>query len=430
MEPKFRKSINWLQGSAMTIGAVLGSGVLVLPSLAADMAGPASLISWVLMGILTIPLVIVLAKLAIMYPSAGGIAAYARQAFGETAGRITGYLFLGTVPFGAPICALIGAYYLGYFFLLGDGGITTIAVGMLLVALLTNYWGIRFSGNIQTLVVIGIALALLASIMAAWPMVRAESFYPFAPKGWTATGTVMAVLFWAYVGWEMICHLVEEFENPERDIKRSLCISVLLVNVLYMGLAYVTIGTGVYLGAGKMMALTGLLEGSWGRLAGSIAALLGGAACYATIHTYVAGFSRLVYSEARAGNFPVWFTSLHDSYGTPHRVLMVLGPFSMLILLLGSVLQIDMGVLIQFPGSIFIALYIIAMASGIKLLPTGSMGYYYAWLACIVCVAIYLFNGWIGLYPILLAGISWICGRLFLQNRFSINDEERKDSLC
>jgi len=50
MEQKFRKNIGWLQGSAMTIGAVLGSGVLVLPSLAADMAGPASLISWVLMA--------------------------------------------------------------------------------------------------------------------------------------------------------------------------------------------------------------------------------------------------------------------------------------------------------------------------------------------------------------------------------------------
>jgi len=357
-----------------------------------------------------------------LYPSAGGIAAYARQAFGETVGRITGYLFLGTVPFGAPICALIGAYYLGHFFLLDDGGVTAIAVGMLLIALLTNYWGIRFSGNVQALVVVGIAVALLASIIVAWPTVRGEAFYPFAPKGWTATGTVMAVLFWAYVGWEMICHLVEEFEHPERDIKRSLCISLLVVNVLYLGLAYVTIGTGVYLGSGKMMALTALLEGGWGRVAGSIVALLGAAACYATIHTYVAGFSRLVYSEARVGNFPVWFTNLHSNYGTPHRVLIVLGPFSMMVLLMGSALQLDMGVLIQFPGSIFIALYIIAMAAGIRLLPSRSMSYYCAWLACIVCVVIYLFNGWIGLYPILLAGVSWLCGRLFRQNRLGINN--------
>lgn len=411
MEQQFRKNIGWLQGSAMTIGAVLGSGVLVLPSLAADMAGPASLISWGLMGILTIPLVIVLAKLAVLFPSAGGIAAYARQAFGERVGRITGCLFLGTVPFGAPICALIGAYYLGHFFLLDAGGITAIAVGMLVVAIVANYRGIRFSGNVQALVVAGIAVALLASIIAAWPMVRREEFYPFVPKGWTSTGTVMTVLFWAYVGWEMICHLVEEFEDPERDIKRSLCVSLVVVNVLYLGLAYVTIGTGVYLGPAKLTALTALLGNGWGRMAGSIVALLGVAACYATIHTYVAGFSRLVYSEARAGNFPAWFAKLHLIHGTPHRVLLVLGPFSMMVLLIGLGLELDMGVLIQFPSSIFIALYIIAMAAGVKLLPPGSVGYYCAWLACIVCVLIYLFNGWVGLYPLLLVGVSWLFNR-------------------
>lgn len=411
MEQHFKKNIGWLQGSAMTIGAVLGSGVLVLPSLAADMAGPASLVSWGLMGVLTIPVVIVLAKLAVLQPSAGGIAAYARQAFGDKIGRITGYLFLGTVPFGAPICALIGAYYLGRFFSLDAAGVTGIAVGMLLVAMVANYRGIRFSGNVQALVVLGIAVALLASIIAAWPMVRAEAFYPFAPKGWTPTGTVMTVLFWAYVGWEMICHLVEEFEQPKRDIKRSLCVSLVVVNLLYLGLAYVTIGTGVYLGPEKLTALTGLLENGWGRLAGSIVALLGVAACYATIHTYVAGFSRLVYSEARAGNFPAWFARLHLIHGTPHRVLLVLGPFSMLVLVIGLGLELDMGVLIQFPSSIFIALYVIAMAAGIKLLPAGSMGYYCAWLACIVCMLIYLFNGWVGVYPLLLAGVSWLFAR-------------------
>ena len=411
MEQKFKRNIGWLQGSAMTIGAVLGSGVLVLPSLAANMAGPISLISWGLMGVLTIPLVIVLAKLSTLYPSAGGIAAYARQAFGERAGRITGCLFLGTVPFGAPICALIGAYYLGHFFLLDAGGVTIIALSMLIIAVLANYRGIRFSGNVQALVVIGIAAALLASIIAAWPMVRKESFYPFAPNGWVPVGTVMTVLFWAFVGWEMICHLAEEFEHAKRDIKRSLCISLVVVNLLYLGLAYVTIGTGVYLEQENLTSLTGLLESGWGRLAGSIVALLGVAACYATIHTYMAGFSRLVYSEARAGNFPKWFGRLHVTYGTPYRVLIVLGPFSMMVLLTGLLLQLDMSILIQFPGSIFIALYIIAMAAGIKLLPPKSISYYCAWLACIVCIIIYLFSGWIGVYPPLLAGASWLFSR-------------------
>lgn len=411
MEQELKKSIGWLQGSAMTIGAVLGSGVLVLPSLAADMAGPASLVSWGLMGILTIPLVIVLANLSILYPSAGGIAAYARQAFGERAGRITGCLFLGTVPFGAPICALIGAYYLGHFFSLNVAGVTMIAISMLAIALLANYHGIRFSGNIQALVVGSIAAALLASIIAAWPTVTVHAFYPFAPKGWQPVGSVMAVLFWAYVGWEMICHLAEEFQNPKQDIRRSLGVSLVVVNLLYLGLAYVTVGTGIYLGQDKLTALTGLLEGGWGRIAGSVVAILGVAACYATIHTYVAGFSRLVYAEAREGHFPAWFDRLHAVHGTPYRVFMVLGPFSMLVLLIGLWLNLDMSMLIQFPSSIFVMLYIITTAAGIKLLPAKSLGYYCAWAAFIVCVLIYLFNGWVSLYPPILAGMTWLFER-------------------
>lgn len=114
--PQLKATISWLQGSAMTVGAVLGSGILVLPVATALLAGPASLVSWLLMGILAIPLAMSLGYLGAKYPEAGGIAAYARRAFGTQAGNITGWLFLGTVPLGAPIAALIGANYLGALF--------------------------------------------------------------------------------------------------------------------------------------------------------------------------------------------------------------------------------------------------------------------------------------------------------------------------
>ena len=65
----------------MTIGAVLGSGILVLPAITADMAGPASLISWALMGILSLPMIIVIGLMSSRFPDSGGLATYVRQAF-------------------------------------------------------------------------------------------------------------------------------------------------------------------------------------------------------------------------------------------------------------------------------------------------------------------------------------------------------------
>ncbi|WP_346353793.1 APC family permease [Azotosporobacter soli] len=406
MELKLKRSITWRQGVAMTVGAVLGSGILVLPVLAAELAGPASLVSWFLMGVLTVPMVVALAKLAARWPEAGGIAAYARQAFGARCGAATGWLFLGTVPFGAPIVSLIGAHYLGSYLGLGSSGVTWLALAMLALAVGFNYRGIQISGAVQMAVVGAIALVLLAAVLTAMPNVRAEAFQPMAPHGWQPVGVAMTLLFWAYVGWEMIGHLAEEFRDPARDIRLSLGWSLLIVNGLYLLLALVTVGTGVYLGPDKMTALASMVEGGWGRGAGLLVALLGAASCYATIHTYVAGFSRLVFAQAREGAFLPWFAELHPKYQTPHRVLLLLFPVSASLLLAGEFFQWDIKELIQFPSAIFIALYIIAMAAAVKLLPKG-FGQSCAALSLAVCVAVYLFTGWVMLYPAVLGAIGW-----------------------
>ena len=408
MEQNLKRNITWRQGVAMTVGAVLGSGILVLPVLAAELAGPASLISWVLMGIMSVPMVVALAELAARWPEAGGIAAYSARAFGEEAGAVTGWLFLGTVPFGAPIVALIGAHYLGGYFQLDGLGVTWIAALMVLAAVAFNYCGIRISGAVQMTVVGIIAAVLLLASATALPDIAAESFTPFAPQGWQPIGVAMTLLFWAYVGWEMIGHLAEEFRQPERDIKLSLGWSLLIVNALYLLLALVTVGTGAYLGAAKLTALASMVETGWGRWAGIIVALLGAASCYATIHTYAAGFSRLVFAQARAGSFPAFFAVLHPRYRTPHRVLFLLLPFSLSLLLVGQLWQLDIKELIQFPSAIFIALYIVAMAAAVKLLPRG-LGKNCAAFSLVLCCAVYLFNGWVALYPPLLAAVGfWV----------------------
>lgn len=410
MESQLKRSISWRQGVALTVGAVLGSGILVLPVLAAELAGPASLVSWLLMGLLTVPLVIALAELAARWPEAGGIAAYAGRAFGARAGAVTGWLFLGTVPFGAPIVSLIGAHYLGSYLQLARGEVTLLALALLAAAVLFNYRGIQLSGAVQMTVVGAIALLLLAAIATALPNVKAAAFEPFAPQGLKPVGVAMMLLFWAYVGWEMIAHLAEEFRSPAQDIRLSLGWSLLIVNLLYLLLAFVTVGTGSYLGAAKITALASMVEAGWGRWAGMAVAVLGAAACYATIHTYVAGFSRLVFAQARAGAFPAAFGILHSQFQTPHRVLLLLWPFSSLLLLAGQYWQWNMSELIQFPSAVFIALYIVALAAAVKLLPNG-LGRSCAAASLVVCCVVYAFAGWTALYPLALAGIGWFFDR-------------------
>ena len=90
-------SLGLPQGIALYIGSVLGTGLLVLPGIAAQVAGPASVVAVVAVIVLSVPLAGTFAALAARFPDPGGVASYARRALGPTAARMTGYWFLGLI---------------------------------------------------------------------------------------------------------------------------------------------------------------------------------------------------------------------------------------------------------------------------------------------------------------------------------------------
>jgi len=409
-EQKLRRTISWPQGAALTIGAVLGSGVLILPVETAVLAGPASLVGWLLMGLFAVPLAMTMGSLGAAYPDAGGIASYARKAFGPEAGTITGWLFMGTVPVGAPIAALIGGNYIGQVFSLNYWQVSLIAALMLGFALFFNYRGINLTGKVQMGIVAAIAAILTAAVLAAFPAVEKGLFTPFAPHGWFPVGVSMTILFWAFVGWEMIVHLAEEFKNPARDIPLSLSVSLGLIIALYLSVAFVTVGTGAYLEPSNVAALASMVAKGWGPRAGAITAVLGFLVCYGTIHTYVAGFSRLVYAQSRQGDFPVFFSRLHPRFQTPHRVLAALAPVFFIVLALNYHFKFNLNTLMQWPCAIFIALYIIGMASALRILPQKGGRRYWALISLIMCLGVYSFTGWAGVYPFILGALGWFVG--------------------
>ena len=99
------------QGAALTIGAVLGTGVISLPALAVHEAGPASLLAWAVLLLLSVPLATTFAALGARYPDGGGVSTYARRAFGARAATVVGWCFYFAIPIGAPTAAgFAGAY--------------------------------------------------------------------------------------------------------------------------------------------------------------------------------------------------------------------------------------------------------------------------------------------------------------------------------
>jgi amino acid efflux transporter len=132
---------------------------------------------------------------------------------------------------GAPAVALIAASYLGYAFPLSRAETFLMAIGIIFTAFLINYRGIVLSSKIQLAVIASIVGLLLVVVAPSAFLVRIQNFTPFLPQGIIPVGTAAALIFWSFLGYENVSNVAEEFEHPERDFKRSILLSVLLITL-------------------------------------------------------------------------------------------------------------------------------------------------------------------------------------------------------
>src|SRR3954462_14107685 len=153
------------QGAALTIGAVLGTGVISLPALAVQEAGPASLLAWAALLLVSVPLAPTFAALGARYPDGGGVSTYARRAFGARAATVVGWCFYFAIPIGAPTAAgFAGAYGADS---LGGGRQTQLlaTAGIIGMVAVMNWFGLRVSGRVQLVIAFALGGLLLTATL-------------------------------------------------------------------------------------------------------------------------------------------------------------------------------------------------------------------------------------------------------------------------
>lgn len=397
-----QRNIGMPQAIALYIGAVLGSGVLIVPGLAAEMSGPASLLAWGFMMLLILPMALSMGLLSAKFPNAGGVSHFVTLAFGPKAGSLVGWFFLMSVPIGAPVAALTGAGYMTAAMGWGDHARIIMAAAMLAVGLITNWIGMQVAGKVQIAVVIAIVSVLVFSFATALPRMEARHFTPFVPHGWMSIGQSAAILFWCFIGWEAVSHLSEEFKDPQRAAVRGVTIAAIIVGILYFLSALATVGTQSYLKGGSEASLVWIISQPLGHWGGFIAGLTGLFICTATIIAYAGAASRVAYALSRQGYAPQWMGRLSRRFHTP------IGGIGFLLLCFISVLflygngWISITTLIQFPNATFILTYIGGCAAGIRLLKGSRLGVTISWISFLATAAVFPFTGWAIGYPILI----------------------------
>lgn len=359
------------QGSALYVGAVLGTGVIALPALAAEAAGPASLLAWLGLVLLSIPLAATFAALGARYADSGGVATYARKAFGDRAAAVVGWCFFFAVPFGGPASVLFGGAYVAA--ALGGGrGTAEIAAAVMMAGVaLANAFGVHITGRVQ-LALSGLLVAfLVAAIALSLPHARLDNLRPFAPHGWLAIGPSAVLLVWAFVGWEAVTHLAAEFRRPDRDLPRATAVAVTLIAVLYLALAFATV---VVLGSAAATTEAPLGElvargvGGNARMLAAVPAVL---LTLGTMNAYYAGAAKLGAALGRDRAFPGWFSRGSLAGAVPRRSLGLVVALSAVVLLVVSITNVTTHTLVLLTNGLFVSVYVVGVAAAVRLLPRG-----------------------------------------------------------
>src|SRR5579884_698812 len=366
--------LSTLQGTALYVGAVLGTGVIALPALAAQLAGPASLLAWCALVLLSVPLAATFAALAARHPDAGGVSTYARLAFGERTAVVVGWCFFFTVPTGAAPAALFAGQYVEAALGGGTATATITAAALMAVVTATNAAGLRVTGRVQLALAGLLALLLLLAVALALPHAHWSNLTPFAPHGWFSLAPAAALLVWSFAGWEAITHLAAEFRRPARDLPRATAAALAVVGLLYLAVAFAVV---TVLGPNAADSAAPLGDLMARGLGGNARLLAAGAALLLTLGTmnaYYAGVAKLGAALGRDGALPEWLARGSTVGEVPRRSLTFVSALTIPGLIATAAFHVQTRTLVSLTAGLIVVVYAIGVVAALRLLPRRGKG--------------------------------------------------------
>jgi basic amino acid/polyamine antiporter, APA family len=343
-DPELRRELGVFSATLLVVGGIIGSGIFFTPAEVARAlpAGPWILGVWALGGLVALAGALTYAELGAMMPNAGGPYVYIREAFGPMPAFLYGWMALALIASGALAAVAMGfATSLGRLVNLSPvGGPLAVAATTIIVLSATNYLGIKpgaVVANVLTVTKIVALAVLILGGFALWASVAPPPSVPNAPapRGSLLVGLAAAfppVLF-TIGGWQQMNMVAGEIRDPETSIPRALVVGIAIVIACYLG------ANGVYLhvlGRDALAASTAVAGDTALRLAGPV----GGKIIAVAVMLSILGFvnvvlltnSRIIYAMSRDGVFFPSFGQVHRRFGSPHRAIVLMGAWSLVLL--------------------------------------------------------------------------------------------------
>ncbi|MCP4444660.1 MAG: amino acid permease [Myxococcales bacterium] len=300
---------------AISVSTMLGSGLFVLPGLAASMTGAAVFLAYVFAGLCVLPAALSKAELATAMPTSGGTYVYLDRAFGPLVGTIAGIgLWLALLLKSA--FALVG--FSAYLVVLADVPVKASAFVMLAFIVMLNLRGVRKVGQVQSVVVVIAVAALLVFFAMGLSQYDPTRLQPLFSEGGGGFLAAAAFVFVSYAGITKVAAFAEEVKNPKRNLPLGIIISLLIAVVLYGMISFILVIV-VPMDAlqGDRHPIYTLAHTLGGRVLGTLAAVIGVATLASMANGGLLAASRFPYAMSRDKLLPAKLSYLHKEHLTP-----------------------------------------------------------------------------------------------------------------
>ena len=308
---------------AISIGAMIGSGIFILPALALEIAGPAVVVAYLLAGILVVPAALSKSEMATAMPEAGGTYIYIERGMGPLLGTIAGVGTWFSLSFKGAL-ALVGG--VPYLLLLFDLPLKPVALALAAVLILVNVVGAKQTGRLQTVIVVVMLAALGWFAAGSAGSVASANYANFFGDGVGGLLAATGLVFVSYAGVTKVASVAEEIEDPGRNIPLGILGSLAFTTILYVGIVAVLVGvTDPGTVAGSLTPVAVAAEQTLGR-AGVYAVIV--AAILALVSTANAGIlssSRYPFAMSRDSLAPPSLSGVSERFGTPVAAITLTG---------------------------------------------------------------------------------------------------------
>lgn len=353
------------QGAGLMATTLLGTGVFILPQMTIAKAQSGAVIAWALLTLAIIPIALVFGRLASVYPHAAGPAYFVEKAFGRTAGRTIGLIFLLVVPMGAPAAILMTFQFINALVPLSGWSQVGVEVLVVLGLFLLNIKGIQVSAQLQfvlTLCIVAVVVVLFGASSAQPGMLSSVASHgmPEVPTMLIAAG----IAFWSFLGIEAMTHLADDFRRPQQDMIPAMMMGTVLVGIIYVACTLLLL----LVPTDESVAMIGVFDLLLGGYGAQVIGVLGIASGLATVNVYAASAARLMCSFSGEGILPRYF-SVKNRHGVPIRALAALLSVMASVLVLTYVSGQELEHLIAWSNGVFVVIYAVAMLAAAKLLP-------------------------------------------------------------